>query len=68
MATDLPCPRVTPWRASALAAATLLGGCVMGPNFQRPETTSPPAWAGAASAPADLPSRPVARPFDGRRW
>ena len=56
--------RVTP----ALALAALLGGCVMGPNFQRPETTPPPSWAGAASAPADLPSKPVASAFDGRRW
>ena len=72
MATDLSRPRpparVTPLRAGALAAAALLGGCVMGPNFQRPETTPPPSWAGAASAPADLASKPVARAFDGRRW
>jgi len=68
MATDIPRPRATPWRTGALATVTLLGGCVMGPNFQRPETTPPPSWAGAASAPANLPSRPVARAFDGRRW
>jgi outer membrane protein, multidrug efflux system len=72
MATDLPrrrpCGRVTPLSAGALAAAALLGGCVMGPDFRRPETTPPASWAGAAPAPADLPSRPVARAFDGRRW
>jgi len=70
MATELlrsrALARVTP--APALALAVLLGGCVMGPNFQRPETTPPPSWAGAASVPADLPSKPVARAFDGRRW
>ena len=63
-----PHARVTPARAGALAAAALLGGCVMGPDFRRPETTPPASWAGAASAPADLPSKPVARAFDGRRW
>ena len=72
MATELPRSRVpvrvTPARATALAAAMLLGACTMGPNFRRPETTPPPSWAGAASAPADLPSRPVARAYDGRLW
>jgi len=63
MATDLPRSRVP-----ALALAALLGGCVMGPNFQRPETTPPPSWPGAASVPADVSSKPVARAFDGRRW
>ena len=47
-------------RATALAAVAtstaLLCGCTMGPNFHRQETTPPPTWAGAASAPADLPS------------
>jgi NodT family efflux transporter outer membrane factor (OMF) lipoprotein len=65
---DLAGPRVTPARATALAAAALLGACTMGPNFHRPETTPPPFWAGAASAPATLPSRPVARAYDGRLW
>ena len=68
MATDPLRPRVTPARATALAAAILLDGCTMGPNFHRPETTPPPSWAGAASAPADLPSKPVARAYDGRLW
>ena len=68
MATDPLRPRVTPARATALAAAILLCGCTMGPNFHRPETTPPPSWAGAASAPADLPSKPVARAYDGRLW
>lgn len=68
MATDLPRPRVTRLRAALLASATILSGCVMGPDFRRPEATPPPSWAGAASAPADLPSKPVARAFDGRRW
>ncbi len=62
-----PRPRVTPARAATLLA-TLLAGCTMGPNFTRPTTTPPAAWASAASAPADLPSKPVARAYDGRSW
>jgi multidrug efflux system outer membrane protein len=68
MDTDLPRVRVTLLRASALAAATLLGGCVMGPNFTRPETTPPAAWPAIDAVPADVPSKPVARAYDGRRW
>ncbi len=72
MATELPRPRTpargTPARATALAAAMLLGACTMGPDFHRPDTTPPSSWAGAASAPADLPSKPVARAYDGRLW
>ena len=61
-------PRVTPSRASALACAALLGGCVMGPNFERPTTTPPASFDSLAAAPADLPSKPVATPYDGARW
>lgn len=61
-------PRVTPSRAGALACAALLGGCVMGPDFHRPETTPPPAFDSLARAPADLPSKPVTTPYDGARW
>jgi outer membrane protein, multidrug efflux system len=52
----------------ALIAASLLSGCVMGPNFQRPGTTPPPTWPGVTAAPADVPSKPVARAYDGRQW
>ena len=60
--------RVTPVRALALASAALLGGCVMGPNFTRPETTPPTAWPTVTATPADVPSKPVARAYDGRQW
>jgi len=53
---------------AAASLATLLGGCVMGPNFQRPETTPPAAWPGITAVPADVPSQPVARAYDGRLW
>jgi multidrug efflux system outer membrane protein len=79
MDTEHASPRagafVTPARAgtriSALAAAslaTLLAGCVMGPNFTRPGTTPPAAWNAMTPAPADVPSKPVARAYDGRLW
>ena len=73
MDTELARPRaptrVTPLRAAALAAlATVLSGCVMGPDFQRPQATPPAAWASAGAASAALSSRPVARAYDGRRW
>ena len=60
--------RVTPLRLLAIAAASLLGGCVMGPDFTRPETTPPTAWPAITAVPADVPSKPVARAYDGRRW
>lgn len=53
----------------AVAAATLLAGCVVGPDFHRPETTVPAAWAAASAPGADqAPSRPVPRAYDGRLW
>jgi len=61
-------PRVTPSRAGALACAVLAGGCVMGPNFERPHATPPAAFDSLAAAPAGLASRPVATPYDGARW
>ncbi|MFL6696683.1 MAG: efflux transporter outer membrane subunit [Vitreoscilla sp.] len=64
MATELPRPRMTPARAMAVAITASLSGCVMGPNFQRPETTPPPSWAAAM----DVPSKPVTRAYDGRLW
>ncbi|MET0382570.1 MAG: efflux transporter outer membrane subunit [Burkholderiaceae bacterium] len=80
MAIDAPRDRraaapARPVRAAfALAAAAALCGCVVGPDFQRPDAAPPPAWE-AVSAPvppaaemSGLASRPVARAFDGRRW
>jgi NodT family efflux transporter outer membrane factor (OMF) lipoprotein len=65
-----PRARVAPVRAGALAAAAaaLLSACTMGPNFTRPETTPPPAWAATSATPPDLPSKPVPTAYDGRRW
>ncbi|HEY9029554.1 MAG TPA: efflux transporter outer membrane subunit [Burkholderiaceae bacterium] len=60
--------RVTPSRASALACAALLGGCVMGPDFERPRATAPASFDSLAHTHADVPSRAVAAPYDGARW
>ena len=66
MATDHAPSRT---RAVALAAiASLFAGCTMGPNFVRPETTPPAAWSPVVADPADVPSKPVARAYDGRTW
>lgn len=60
--------RVTPVRALALACAALVGACTMGPNFTRPETTSPAAFPAAAASSPDVGSKTVARAYDGRQW
>lgn len=39
---------LTPARALLLAAGLLLGGCTVGPNFQRPAVKTPRSWLGAA--------------------
>ena len=63
-----PLARVTPASALALACATLLGACTMGPNFTRPETTPPAAYPAAAASSPDIASKAVARGYDGRLW
>jgi outer membrane protein, multidrug efflux system len=60
----------TDFRRALLApvAAAVLAGCTLGPDFRRPVATPPPAWPAVAGVPADLPSKPVARAYDGRSW
>ena len=44
------------WRALVVALlATGLGGCVLGPDYQRPDTPVPAAWKQAPAATASLP-------------
>ena len=66
MDTDLS--RLRRFAPLALACTTLLGACTMGPDFTRPETTPPAAWPTVTAPPADVPSKPVARAYDGRLW
>jgi NodT family efflux transporter outer membrane factor (OMF) lipoprotein len=51
------------------AAAALIAGCVVGPDFQRPEAAVPHAWR-AAQPPvgAEVTSRPTAAPLDTAWW
>jgi NodT family efflux transporter outer membrane factor (OMF) lipoprotein len=66
---DIDLPRVRAHAAHAIALATaVFAGCTMGPNFTRPETTPPPAWPAVTSPQAEVPSKAVARPYDGRLW
>ena len=65
---DTELPRALPRVTLALACATLLGACTMGPNFTRPETTPPTAFPAAAASSPDVGSKAVARAFDGRQW
>ena len=51
------------------AAALLLAGCTVGPDFQRPSLWSPASWFGARPNPARLEaSMPVAEPVDAEWW
>lgn len=55
--------------ATALLGATALGGCTMGPNFERPAWASPASWfAGPKEAVKPPPSIPVAAPIDVNWW
>ena len=59
------------WRALALAPLTacLLAGCTMGPDFERPNWTSPASWfAGPREKVPPAPSLPVAEPIDPNWW
>ncbi len=50
----------------ALALATLLAGCTLGPDFHAPDAQAPAAWP-ALQGPA-TPSRPRAEPLDVSWW
>lgn len=50
-------------------AALLLGGCTVGPDFERPQLWSPASWFGARPRPARLEAvMPVAEPVDAEWW
>ncbi len=51
------------------AAALLLAGCTVGPDFERPNFWSPASWFSARPNPARLEaSMPVAEPVDAEWW
>jgi NodT family efflux transporter outer membrane factor (OMF) lipoprotein len=54
---------------AGLLGATALGGCTVGPDFQRPGWASPASWfAGPKEAVKPPPSIPVAEPVDVDWW
>ena len=56
-------------RFPAAAAALLLAGCTVGPNFESPEWLSPASWfAKKAELIQRPPSLPVAEPIDPDWW
>lgn len=58
-----------PRRALLLAAHLLLGGCAVGPDFERPSPWSPASWFRATpDARAPVASIPVAGPVDPGWW
>ena len=56
--------------AAAVAAATPLGGCNLGPDFQRPSLWTPGSWFASRPRPqpAAAPSQVVAEPIDPAWW
>ncbi|MGH8176492.1 MAG: efflux transporter outer membrane subunit [Steroidobacter sp.] len=57
--------------SSSFAALSLvvLGGCVVGPTFETPNTALPAEWSGAATTPAsDVKSEFVAESIDRQWW
>jgi NodT family efflux transporter outer membrane factor (OMF) lipoprotein len=54
---------------TALASATMLSGCTLGPNFKAPDWASPASWfAGPKEAVKPARSKPVAEPIDANWW
>ncbi|MEA2767529.1 MAG: hypothetical protein QOD93_491 [Acetobacteraceae bacterium] len=55
--------------AAGLVGATVLSGCTVGPDFKRPDVTSPASWfGGPKEAVRRPPSIPVAEPVDADWW
>ena len=54
---------------TALASATMLSGCTLGPDFKRPDWASPASWfAGPKEAVKPARSTPAAEPIDAAWW
>jgi NodT family efflux transporter outer membrane factor (OMF) lipoprotein len=54
---------------TALASATMLSGCTLGPDFKRPDWASPASWfAGPKEAVKPARSIPVAEPINADWW
>ncbi len=50
-------------------AAVMIGGCIVGPEYHRPQpTVGPSAWAGVSTIPTAQPSVATAQPADITQW
>jgi NodT family efflux transporter outer membrane factor (OMF) lipoprotein len=54
--------------AVSLAALTLLCGCMVGPDYQPPNTQPPPAWSGVTNSAAAADTRLTDNPVDMAQW
>jgi NodT family efflux transporter outer membrane factor (OMF) lipoprotein len=54
--------------AICLAALTLLGGCMVGPDYQPPKTQPPASWAGVTNSAAAAGSRLTNSAADLAQW
>jgi NodT family efflux transporter outer membrane factor (OMF) lipoprotein len=51
-----------------VALATLVAGCAVGPNFERPSPWSPASWFGRRTPKPDYASLPTNQPVDPEWW
>ena len=57
-----------PFMAATLGAS-ILGGCMVGPNFHPPQpTTVPPAWVGVEKTPSEPSMTTTAQPEPTQWW
>ncbi|HEX5482900.1 MAG TPA: efflux transporter outer membrane subunit [Terriglobia bacterium] len=54
--------------ATTVAAALLLSGCIVGPNYKRPSVAVPGAYRGAAPAVSSQAAQPGAPSFGAMKW
>ena len=52
----------------SLAALTLMSGCMVGPDYQRPKTPAPPAWSGITNGAATADTRLTDNPAALAKW
>ena len=55
-------------RALVLAAAALLAGCTLGPDFKEPSLFAPSSWFASRPPQAATPSQTVVEPLDPAWW
>lgn len=54
--------------ATVVLAVLAVSGCMVGPNYQPPQTTVPTEWAGVAKTPTDQPAVATEQPSDLTQW